>query len=71
MLKFHINPKTLEPKVCTAPDGRCPYGVGTVHVGEDRVHEHFAIFERTMADYTLISFSKKAGRSFDYKRAAV
>lgn len=70
MLKYHINPKTMEPLVCRAAEGRCPYGAGTVHVGEDRVQEHFHVFERVMADYTLVSWSKKHGRRFAHRVAS-
>lgn len=72
MTNWHINPQTLEPRVCRASQGKCPYGASTPHFTDETVGQHFKLFEQVMADYTLVSFRKSNGKTQKrYDRKAV
>lgn len=72
MLSFHIDPKSMEPRVCEFAEGRCPLEASVAHIRESDIQEHFQIYEMTMSDFELVSFSRKGAevsRRYDIKEA--
>lgn len=58
MAKFHINPETGQPGVCTASTRPCLYGEDTPHFNSEA--EARTVYEQTMSDVGLPTLSRPA-----------
>lgn len=64
MAKFHINPDTGEALPCSAAEGSCPYGEGTIHGSS--INEARNLYEESQKDNLFTTKKKEESERYTY-----